>query len=79
MLSPLSQIGIFLMCSTQIQYLEHLNKLIDIERLVPPEDVDHEIHGGICKCDDFKVHNKKVFDGPCYALHHEPQCLEEDK
>ena len=53
--------------------------LIDIKRLDPPEDVDHKIYGSICKCDDFEVHNKKVFNGPCYALHHEPQYLEEDK
>ena len=51
---------------------EHLNREIDIERFVPPENVYHEIHGGTRKRDDFEMGDWKVFNGPCGA---QPRCL----
>ena len=62
-----------------LAFLECLNRLIDIKRLVPPENVYHKIHGCICKHDDFKMGNWKVFDGMCNALHYKPQYLEQDE
>ena len=64
---------------TWLRFSEHLNRPVDVERLVPPENVYHEIHGCIRKGHDFEVDEWKVFDGPCNALHHEPRCLEQDK
>ena len=58
---------------------EHLNRLIDIERLIPPKDVYHKVHGRICKSDDFKMGEWKVFNALCNALYYEPQCLEQDE
>ena len=54
---------------------QHSNRPIDVERFIPPEDVYHKIHGCICKCDDFKMCEWKVFDAPCNALYYKPQCL----
>ena len=60
-------------------FSEHSNRPIDVVRFVPPEDVCHEIHGRIRKRHDFEMGDRKVFDGTCYALHHEPGRLEQDK
>ena len=62
-----------------IRFLEHSNRPIDIERLVPPKNIYKKIHGGICKLENLKMGDRKVFDDPCNALHYEPWCLEWDK
>ena len=59
--------------------MECLNRLIDIKRLVPPENLYHKIHGCIFKHDDFKMGDWKVFDGMYNALHCKPQYLEQDE
>ena len=64
---------------TWLRFLEHLNRAVDVERLVPPEDVYHEIHGHICKCHGFEMGDWKIFDGLCNVLCYKPQCLEQDK
>ena len=64
---------------TWLRFLEHSNRAVDVERLVPPEDVYHEIHGHICKYHGFEMGDWKVFDGPCNALCYKPRCLEQDK
>ena len=68
-----------IICRPRVWFLEHSNGLIDIERFVPLEDVDHKIHSHVCKCHDFEMCDWKVFDSTCDALHHEPQSLKEDK
>ena len=52
---------------------------INVERFVPPEDIYHKIHSSICKRDNFKVGDRKVFYGTCNALHHKPRCLDQDE
>ena len=50
-----------------------------LKRCVPPKDIYHEIHGCICKCDNFEVCDWEVFNAMRNALHYEPWCLKEDK
>ena len=52
-----------------LRFSEHSNRPINIDRLIPPEDVCHEIHGGIRKRDGFQMCDWKVFNGSCNALH----------
>ena len=49
--------------------MEHSNRLIDIKKFVPPENVYHEIHGHIRKRHDFEMGDWKVFDGMYYSNH----------
>ena len=67
------------LCFPWLRFLECSNRLIDVERFVPPEDVYHEIHCRICKHDNFKMGDRKVFDASCNALHHKPRYLEQNK
>ena len=60
-------------------FSEHLNRPIDVQRFVPPEDVYHEIHGHICKHHNFEMGDWEVFNATHNALHYEPWHLEENK
>ena len=62
-----------------IWFSEHSNRPIDVERLVPPEEVNQEIHGRIRERHDFEMGEWKVFEAPCNALRYEPRRLEQDK
>ena len=64
---------------TSFRFSEYSNWPVDVERLVPPEYVNHEIHGRIRKRHDFEMGDRKVFLGTSNALHHEPRRLEQDK
>ena len=57
-------------CIPCLRFLEHSNGPIDIERLVSPKDVYCEIHGSIHKHHNFKMGDRKMFDGLCYPLYH---------
>ena len=63
----------------QLRFLEHLNRPIDIESFVSPEDIYHEIHGCICKHGNFEMGNWKVFNASYNALHHKPWHLEQNE
>ena len=67
------------LCLQGPRFPEHSNRSIDIERLIPPENIYHEIHGRICKRHDFEMGDRKVFSGPCYALQYEPRRLKQDE
>ena len=64
---------------SRIWFSEHSNRPIDVVRLVPPEEVNREIHGRIRERHDFEMRDWKVFDTPRDALHYEPRCLEQDE
>ena len=64
---------------SQTWFSEHSNRPVDVVRLVPPEEVNREIHGRIRERHDFEMGDWKVFDAPRNALHYEPRCLEQDK
>ena len=64
---------------TWLRFSEHSNRPVDVEGLVPPEDVYHEIHGRIRKRHDFEMSDWKVFLVTCYGLDHEPRRLEQDE
>ena len=68
-----------MLCCTRLRFSEYSNRSIDVERLVPPEDVNHEIHGRIRKRHNFEMSDRKVFDGTYNALHHELRCLEQNE
>ena len=55
---------------------EYSNRPIDVESLVPPENVYHEIHGHIGKSDNFEMGDWKVFDDPCNTLRCKPPSSE---
>ena len=59
-----------------LRFSEYSNRPIDVESLVPPENVYHESHGHICKCDNFEMGDWKVFDGPCNTLRCKPRSSE---
>ena len=63
----------------RLRFGEHSNRLINVERFVPPENVYHDILGRIRKRHDFEMVHWKVSNGMCYSLQYEPRCLEPDK
>ena len=63
----------------RLRFGEHSNRLINVERFVPPENVYHKILGRIRKRHDFEMVDWKVSNGMCYTLQYEPRCLEPDK
>ena len=66
---PFCDLGLHPPC---LRLSEHSDRLINVERFVPPEDIYHENNGHISKHDNFEMGDWKVFDVPCNALHHEP-------
>ena len=74
--APLNWLSDLVPHHSWLRFLEHLSRLIDVKGLVPSEDVYYKIHGCICKYHNFKMGGWKVFNAPCNALQHEPQCLE---
>ena len=63
----------------RLRFGEHSNRLINVERFVPPENVYHEIFGRMRKRHDFEMVDWQVSNGMCYTLQYEPRCLELDK